>query len=105
MKPMIEAVLRDMPSSPAYRKFRQDWDGVLHIYTEHKDEEKCIQKVNRIVQSFGNSIRNYMKRTATAEEREMMRLFIQHGFEQFTDKYGQMLRSASDPQYDVTERC
>ncbi|XP_073839030.1 uncharacterized protein [Musca autumnalis] len=105
MKPMIQGVLKDMPSTSSYRRYKQDWESVLHIYDEHKDNEKCIDKLNRIVQAFGNNIQKLMKRNTTAEEKEMLRLFMQYGFEQFTDKYGQLLRTARDPQYDVVERC
>ncbi|XP_075163702.1 uncharacterized protein LOC142236331 [Haematobia irritans] len=105
LKPMIQAVLNDMPTTTPYRKFKQDWEQVLHIYDEHKDGEKCVDKVNRIVQAFGNVIRNYLKRNTSAEEKEMLRLFNLHGFEAFTDKYGQLLQKARNPDYEVTDRC
>uniref|UniRef100_A0A1I8P5X2 Uncharacterized protein n=1 Tax=Stomoxys calcitrans TaxID=35570 RepID=A0A1I8P5X2_STOCA len=105
LKPMIQAVLKDMPTTAPYRKIKQDWQNVLSIYDEHKDGEKCIDKVNRIIQAFGNTIRNYLKRNTNEVEKEMLRLFNQHGFEVFTDKYGQMLQSAKNPEYELNDRC
>lgn len=105
MKPMIEAVIRDMPKSYAYRNIKQEWENVLQIYDERKVGEICVDKINRIIQAFGNVIRNYLKPNTNDEEKEMLRLFKEHGFESFTDKYGEMLRNAKNPKYDVIERC
>ncbi|XP_073838327.1 uncharacterized protein [Musca autumnalis] len=105
MRQIILSVLEEMPSTFAYHKYKQDWKAVLRIYHEHIDNEKCIRKVNRIVKAYGNHMTSYMKDNAPAEEKELLKLFLKHGFNEFTNKYGKLIQTAKDPEYEVVESC
>ncbi|XP_073841894.1 uncharacterized protein isoform X2 [Musca autumnalis] len=105
MRPIILSVLDEMPSTFAYHKYQQDWKAVLRIYHEHKDNEKCLRKLNRIVTAYDKLITSYMNANATAEEKELLKLFLKHGFQKFTEKYSKLMHTAKDPDYDILESC
>ncbi|XP_075163992.1 uncharacterized protein LOC142236643 [Haematobia irritans] len=95
-KNLVEAVLKDMPTTESYAPYRATWENFLKSYTSTEDNEVCFERLMRLMNGFSDLFPKYPKASAPNEEKTIWRLFDQHGVSDFFANSRSVFASANE---------
>ncbi|XP_019891381.1 uncharacterized protein LOC109612097 [Musca domestica] len=107
LRPMIEAVLHDIPEEENFLKHKMRWEHFLQKFQGEKIGDECVEKLLEILEPFADFIDELKQGHVTQEAETMEKLFQKHGLEQFSGRFLPIFQDLKIPDsvFDGKEVC